>query len=80
MIKNSVPAHSLHGVPVYGNRPAGAVTGSRLASASGPYIGRGDKCTGNDDTCGANRVRGQELCVGHSRKTAKYVVPIIKEL
>jgi hypothetical protein len=75
MIKNSVPAHSLYGVPVYGNRPAGAVAGSKPASASGPYIGRGDKCTGNDDTCGANRVRGQELCVGHSRKTTKPSIP-----
>jgi hypothetical protein len=28
----------------------------------------GNKCMGNDDTCGANRMKGQELCVGHYRQ------------
>jgi hypothetical protein len=40
----------------------------RLAAASGEYLGRGNKCMGNDDTCGANRMKGQELCVGHYRQ------------
>lgn len=66
MTSKSVPAHALYGVPATRNaRPAGDTGSSRLASASAPYIGRGSKCAGNDDTCNANRVRGQELCAGH---------------
>jgi hypothetical protein len=62
MIKNSVPAHTLYGEPQTGSRLAVAQTGSRI---------RGDKCTANDDSCGANKVRGQELCAGHLRKHNK---------
>jgi hypothetical protein len=28
-------------------------------------LGRGPKCAGNDDTCNANKMRGQDYCVGH---------------
>jgi hypothetical protein len=67
MNNNSVPAHSYYGTPQTGYRLA-AVAGSRIAAPSGPYIGRGDTCTGNDDTCGANKVRGQQFCAGHLKK------------
>jgi hypothetical protein len=67
MNNNAVPAQSYYGTPLTGYRLA-AVAGSRIAAPSGPYIGRGDKCTGNDDTCGANKVRGQQFCAGHLKK------------
>ena len=66
MNTNSVPAHSYYGTP-QNYQSLSAVAGAKLAAASAPYIGRGDKCSGNDDTCGANRMRGQELCVGHMK-------------
>ena len=67
MNNNAVPAHSYYGTPQTGYRLS-AVASSRIAAPSGPYIGRGDKCTGNDDTCGANKVRGQQFCAGHLKK------------
>jgi hypothetical protein len=67
MTNNAAPAHSYYGSPVSAQRQA-AISDSRLAAASAPYIGRGDKCTGNDDTCGANKVRGQEFCAGHLKQ------------
>ena len=70
-INGSVPAHSYYGIPVYGNRPAGEQAGSRLAAASGPYLGRGNKCAGKDDTCEGNRVKDEEFCAGHLRSMAK---------
>jgi hypothetical protein len=63
----SVPAHAYYGTPVGGYRVA-AIEGARIAAPSAPYVGRGDKCAGNDDTCNANRVRGQEFCAGHMRQ------------
>lgn len=66
MSSKSVPAHSLYGVSAMRqSRPAGDTGTARIAAASGPYIGRGSKCSGNEDTCNANRVRGQEYCAGH---------------
>jgi len=67
MSNNSVHAHALYGRPVDGYRLS-AVADSRIAAPSGPYIGRGDKCSGNDDTCGANKVRGQQFCAGHLKQ------------
>ena len=67
MSNNSVHAHALYGRPVDGYRLS-AVADSRIAPPSGPYIGRGDKCSGNDDTCGANKVRGQQFCAGHLKQ------------
>lgn len=67
MTNNAVPAHSYYGAPVSGQRQA-AISDSRLAAASAPYVGRGDKCSGNEDTCGANKVRGQEFCAGHLKQ------------
>lgn len=68
MANNSVPAHSLYGRPAYDQRLA-PTANARIATASAPYVGRGDKCSGNDDTCGANKVRGQELCAGHLKQS-----------
>lgn len=70
---NAVPAHSYHGRPV-GDYRLSSVAGARLAAASGPYIGRGNKCTANDDTCEGMRAKGTELCMGHLRSAAKEVV------
>ena len=62
-----VPAYSLYGVPVTSSRPAGTTPTSRPAPPSAPYVGRGSKCKGNEDTCNANRVSGEEFCAGHLR-------------
>ena len=71
-ISGSVPAHSYYGAPVTGNRPAGQQVGSRLAAASGPYLGsRGNKCSANEDTCKGNKVAGFDLCAGHLRSEEK---------
>jgi hypothetical protein len=67
MSNNTVHAHTLYGKPVDGYRLS-AVANARIAPPSGPYIGRGDKCTGNDDSCGANKVRGQLFCAGHLKQ------------
>ena len=67
MANNSVPAHTLYGRPAYDQRLAHTAD-ARIATGSAPQVGRGDKCTGNDDSCGANKVRGQELCAGHLKQ------------
>ena len=69
-IRGSVPAHSLYGAPVSGQRLA-AVDGARIAAPSGPYIGRGNKCSANEDTCEGMRAKGTELCMGHLRSSLK---------
>jgi len=60
-------AHTLYGEPATKEqRPAGdAGRSSRPADSGMPYLGRGPKCAGNDDTCNANKMRGQDYCVGH---------------
>lgn len=67
MNNNYSLAGSYYGAPQQDYRLS-AVAGASLAAASAPYVGRGDKCSGNDDTCGANKVRGQEFCAGHMKK------------
>lgn len=69
-ISGSVPAHSYFGAPVTGQRLA-AVDGARIAAPSAPYVGRGNKCSANDDTCKGNRVKGEVLCMGHLRSVRK---------
>jgi len=65
-------AHTLYGEPVSGQRPAHAPVGSRMASASAPFIGeRAGKCVANGDTCKGPKVRGKELCIGHLRAEKK---------
>ena len=65
MMKNAKPAHALYGQPVNSQRLA-PTNGSKLASASAPYLGRG-KCMGNDDTCEGPKAKGTEYCIGHLR-------------
>lgn len=69
-ISGSVPAHAYYGTPVGGKRLS-PVAGGRLAAASGPYIGRGNKCSANEDTCEGNRVKDEVLCAGHLRSSRK---------
>ena len=69
-ISGSVPAHAYYGQPVSGQRLA-SVDGARLAAPSGPYIGRGNKCSANDDTCEGMRAKGTDYCMGHLRSIAK---------
>jgi hypothetical protein len=66
-ISGSVPAHAYYGRPVGGQRLA-AVEGARIATASAPYVGRGNKCSANEDTCEGIRAKGTEYCMGHIRK------------
>lgn len=66
-ISGSVPAHAYHGQPVNASRLA-AVSGARIATASAPYVGRGNKCSANEDTCEGIRAKGTEYCMGHIRK------------
>jgi hypothetical protein len=66
----SRPAHSQYGVPQTSSSLS-SVSGAKLAAASGPYIGRGNKCSGNDDTCEGMRAKGTEFCAGHMRSANK---------
>lgn len=72
-IKGSVPAHSYHGSPV-GDMRLSAIAGAKLAPASAPYVGRGNKCSANEDTCEGIRAKGTEYCMGHIRKFKPEVV------
>jgi hypothetical protein len=69
-IKGSVPAHAYYGQPISGMRLA-AVDGARIAAPSAPYIGRGNKCTANEDTCEGMRAKGTDFCMGHLRQATK---------
>jgi hypothetical protein len=69
----SVPAHSYYGVP-QNTQSLSSVRGARLAAASGPYLGRGNKCSGNEDTCEGMRAKGTEFCMGHLRSVKKVSV------
>lgn len=70
-IKGSAPAYSLYGAPATaGQKPVDAADGSRLAAASGPYLGR-NRCVANNDTCNGPKAKGTEYCVGHLRSMAK---------
>jgi hypothetical protein len=69
-IQGSVPAHAYHGRPVSGMRLS-QVDGARLAAPSAPYIGRGNKCSANQDTCEGIRAKGTDLCMGHLRQATK---------
>ena len=62
----AVPSYSLYGVPVYDQRQA-QVDGARLAAPSAPYLGRGNLCSANDDTCEGRKAQGTDYCYGHLR-------------
>lgn len=71
----SIPKGAVHTYALYG-RPANAARlayddGARIAAPSGEYIGRGNKCSANDDTCEAVRAKGTEYCAGHLRSKLK---------
>lgn len=66
----NVPAHSQYGVPVHALRLA-HIEGARIAPPSAPYLGRGSKCSGNDDTCEGMKAKGTDLCMGHLRSVNK---------
>jgi hypothetical protein len=72
-MSNAVPAHSYYGKP-QGDYRLAHIDGAKIASASAPYVGRGNKCSGNEDTCEGMRAKGTEFCMGHLRKVAKEVV------
>jgi hypothetical protein len=74
----SVPAHTLYGVP-QNTQSLSSVRGARIAAASGPYIGRGTKCIGNDDTCGSQRAKGTELCIGHLKQSINKTSELLSE-
>lgn len=69
-MSSSVPAHAYYGQPQTAYSLS-SVSGSKLAAASAPYVGRGNKCSGNDDSCEGIRAKGTEFCMGHLRKLAK---------
>ena len=82
MAINSVPAgavhaHSLYGVPVFDQRQA-QVDGARIAPPSAPYLGRGNLCSANDDTCTGRKAKGTEFCFGHLKQFG--LVPSKKEV
>lgn len=65
MIKGSKPIHTLYGEPATrGAKPAGQGAGSKLAAASGEYLGR-NLCMANSDTCAARKQSGYNFCAGH---------------
>ena len=66
----AVPAHSLYGRPAVDARLA-HMDGARIAAPSAPYVGRGNKCTANEDTCEGMRAKGTEYCMGHLRSFKK---------
>jgi hypothetical protein len=70
-ITGSIPAYAMFGEPVNGIRTAFACEGSELAPPSGPYLGRGNKCSAKEDTCEGMRVKNEELCMGHLRSSNK---------
>jgi len=68
--KGAVPTYSLHGRPAMNARLA-YDENARIAPPSAPYIGRGNKCSANDDTCEAIRAKGTQFCAGHLRSKLK---------
>lgn len=68
--KGAVPTYSLHGRPAVDARLAYG-DGARIAPPSAPYVGRGNKCSANDDTCQAIRAKGTQYCAGHLRSKMK---------
>lgn len=61
-----VPAYSLHGRPAVDSRLA-HMDGARLAAPSAPYLGRGNLCAANEDTCEGRKAMGTDYCYGHAR-------------
>lgn len=68
--KGAVPTYALHGRPAVHARLA-FYDGARIAAPSAPYVGRGNKCSANDDTCEAAKAKGTDYCAGHLRALTK---------
>ena len=66
-MKNAQLSGAYYGEPISGIRPSAEIPGSRLASASGPYIGRGNFCAANEDTCNGRKAKVTDYCMGHLR-------------
>ena len=66
-MKNAQLSGEYYGVPIQGIRPSAEVPGSRQAPPSGPYLGRGNFCVANDDTCTGRKAKGTDYCMGHLR-------------
>jgi hypothetical protein len=66
-MKNAQLSGEYYGVPVQGIRPSAEVPGSRQAPPSGPYLGRGNFCAANEDTCTGRKAKGTDYCMGHLR-------------
>lgn len=68
--KGAVPTHALYGRPAQDARLA-YVDNARIAAPSAPYVGRGNKCSANEDTCEGARAKGTQFCAGHLRSMVK---------
>lgn len=64
---SGVPLYSYYGEPATRNARQAYTEGARLAAASAPYVGRGNKCAANEDTCEGRRAMGTNYCYGHAR-------------
>lgn len=66
-MKNAQLSQAYYGTPIQGIKPAGETAGAKLAPPSGPYLGRGNFCAANDDTCTGRKAKGTNYCMGHLR-------------
>ena len=66
-MKNAQLSGAYYGEPVSGIRPFAEIPGSRQAPPSGPYLGRGNFCAANEDTCTGRKAKGTDYCMGHLR-------------
>lgn len=58
----------LRGVVKHDYVSAFAFGNVRLSDSGTPYVGRGNRCMANNDTCEARRMEGSDYCVGHTRQ------------
>ena len=66
-MKNAQLSGAYYGEPISGIRPATETPGSRQAPPSGPYLGRGNFCAADEDTCKGRKAKGTDYCMGHLR-------------
>ena len=65
---SGVPLYSYYGEPANrSSRPAWGGPNATMAPPSGPYLGSGNKCAANDDTCEGRKAKGTDYCYGHAR-------------
>lgn len=68
-MSDKILAHTLYGKPAVSARLA-HIDGARIAAPSAEYVGRGNKCSANEDTCEGIRAKGTSLCYGHIKAEA----------